>query len=105
MTETSPEPASPPDPLAGEILRQLAAPGVRSLTPADIARALAPGGEPGAEWPARLPEVRRLALVLARAGQIDILRHGRPVDPAAPVRGVIRLRLHLATGESIAQHP
>lgn len=97
MTETS------PDPLAAEILRQLAAPGVRSLTPADIARALAPRGEPGEEgWQARLPEVRRLALVLARAGQIDILRHGRPVDPAAPVRGVIRLRLRPATGESVA---
>jgi hypothetical protein len=29
---------------------------------------------------------------LAEAGRIDILRHGKPVEPAA-MKGVIRLRL------------
>ncbi len=35
--------------------------------------------------------VRQQALHLARQGRIVILRKGRPVDPHAPVKGVIRL--------------
>jgi hypothetical protein len=94
MSDSSPSPA---DPATVEILRQLALPGARSLSPIDIARALA-GEEAGEKWQKLLPAVRRAALALARDGRIEILRHGKPVDPAAPVRGVIRLRL--PAGES-----
>ncbi len=70
-----------------EILRQVAAcePG-QFIAPGDIARAL------NADWRPLLSAVRRAALRLQAAGQIDILRKGRPV-PAEEVRGIIRLRL------------
>lgn len=68
------------------ILRLLAAPGTRSITPEDAARAL------DADWRPLLGPVRRAALRLARAGRVEILHKGRPVPPEE-VRGVIRLRL------------
>ena len=37
--------------------------------------------------------MRQQALNLARQGRILILRKGRPVDPHAPVKGVVRLAL------------
>ncbi len=37
--------------------------------------------------------VRRVAMGMATAGLIDILRKGKPVDPNQEVRGVIRLRI------------
>ena len=58
----------------------------KSICPSEAARALAP------EWQALMGPVRRVAIRLATAGRIEILRKGRPVDPAA-VRGVIRLRV------------
>lgn len=72
---------------ATEILRQTTEAGpTRSVSPTDIARALA------TEWHAQLSAVRRAAIRLAEAGRIDILRKGKPVPPAT-VKGVIRLRL------------
>lgn len=59
---------------------------VKSICPSEAARALA------ADWHALMGPVRRVAVRLAQAGRIEILRKGRPVDPA-DVRGVIRLRL------------
>jgi hypothetical protein len=56
-----------------------------STTPTDIAMALGP------DWRTKLSAVRRAAIRLAVAGQIDILRKGKPVDPVE-VKGVIRLR-------------
>ncbi|MBU6498922.1 MAG: DUF3253 domain-containing protein [Rhodospirillales bacterium] len=74
-----------------EILRLAAAAGAgRSISPTEVARALAPG--PGDAWRSRLTAIRRAAIRLAEAGQIDILRKGKPVA-AADARGVIRLRL------------
>jgi len=58
-----------------------------SITPEDVARALA-----GERWRPLLGAVRRAAASLAAAGRIDILRKGKPIDPAE-VRGVIRLRI------------
>ena len=60
----------------------------KSICPSEAARAL---GED--DWHSRLGEVRRVAVNLAKAGRIDILRKGHPVDPDT-VRGVIRLRIH-----------
>ncbi len=78
--------------IADEILRQVRARGPdRSICPSEVARALA------LEWHPLMGAVRRVAVVLARSGQVDILRKGRPVDPDR-VRGVIRLREHTPNG-------
>lgn len=83
-------------PIELELLRQAAARGpAGSIDPADVARALAPG----AAWRTQLGAVRRAAVGLARAGRIDILRKGRPVDPAQEIRGVIRLRIRTEAGQ------
>jgi hypothetical protein len=76
--------------IEAEILRLVAARGpAASISPTDVAQAVAPGET---QWRSQLGAVRRAAVGLARAGRIDILRKGKPVDPAAEPRGVIRLR-------------
>jgi hypothetical protein len=60
----------------------------KSLCPSEVARALAPG-----DWRPLMGRVRREAIALAREGRIEVLRKGRPVDPGAEIRGVIRLRI------------
>ncbi|GGJ10424.1 DUF3253 domain-containing protein [Neoroseomonas lacus] len=59
----------------------------KSFTPEDVARALT-----SENWQSLLARIRREATVLAREGQIDVLRKGKPVDLDVEVRGVIRLR-------------
>ena len=86
------------DPVAEAILALLAEPGAaKSISPEDAARAFAAGRakptSPPDLWRRYLPAVRQQALNLARRGRIDILRKGKPVDPHAPVKGVIRLAL------------
>jgi len=79
------------DALAAEILRQTAERGAdKSICPSEVARALAPAEE---EWRRLLGPVRAAAIRLARAGRIEVLRKGKPVDPEAEIRGVIRLRI------------
>lgn len=76
------------DAIAAEILRQTAERGPEgSVSPNEVAQSLAPE-----EWRRLLGPVRQAAAALARAGRIEILRKGRPVDPEG-VRGVIRLRI------------
>lgn len=75
--------------IRAEILAQAEARGPeRSLCPSEVARALEPEA-----WRGLMTRVRREAVLLAREGRIDILRKGRPVDPDAEIRGVIRLRI------------
>lgn len=70
------------------ILAQTAAAGPdRSITPEDVARTLTTE-----KWQSLLPRIRREAVLLAREGAIDVLRKGKPADPEAEIRGVIRLR-------------
>ena len=72
--------------ITAEILRQTEARGVgKSICPSEIARALAPD-----DWRPLMTPVREAAAALSDAGQVLILRKGRPV-PAADMRGVIRL--------------
>jgi hypothetical protein len=61
----------------------------KSFCPSEVARALSE------DWRPLLTHVRAAARRLAEAGQIDILRHGKPIEPAA-MKGVIRLRLKQA---------
>jgi hypothetical protein len=70
-----------------DILGQLA-PG-KSASPEEVARAADPEG-----WRGRLPQVRAIAVGLARDGRVTILRHNKPADPDK-FRGVYRLRLPL----------
>lgn len=60
----------------------------KSLCPSEAARRLAPE-----DWRPLMAGVRREAIALAREGRIEILRKGKPVNPAAAIRGVIRLRI------------
>ena len=101
MTDRPDPPASgdrPKKRTVREIILELAAAaGDGSIGPSDVAKVFA--GErrkPGA--PAQSAHrwsriVREEAIGLARAGQVTILRKGKPVDPHAPVKGVIRIRL------------
>lgn len=82
--------------LSAEILRLAteAGPG-KSISPSDVAQALAPPTQETDEkelWRGLLNRVRKVALALQAEGRIDILRKGKPV-PAEEVRGVIRLRI------------
>lgn len=58
----------------------------KSISPNQVAMAL------GSDWRTKLTAVRRAAIHLAQAGQVEILRKGKPVDPMA-AKGVIRLRV------------
>lgn len=59
----------------------------KSFTPEDVARTLTTEN-----WQSLLTRIRREATLLAKEGSIDILRKGKPADPEAEIRGVIRLR-------------
>ncbi len=91
-----PEEPKGDDPVARAILESIEtlAPG-RSIAPVEVARAVArararPGDPPDA-WRRYLPAVRQQALHLARQDRLTILRKGKPVDPHAPFKGVVRL--------------
>ena len=58
----------------------------KSICPSEVARAIAPDA-----WQSLLHSVREAAKRLSAAGLIDILRKGKPIEPAA-LHGVIRLR-------------
>jgi len=102
--ETHGTPADPDafsDPVAGEILRHVHARGPgKSVCPSEVARAFADQRrkptDPPDLWRSYMNPVRQQAKALARQGHIAILRRGRPVDPHAPVKGVIRLALPTA---------
>ena len=63
-----------------------AAPG-KSVSPEEVAKAVDPAG-----WRRELGKVRAVAVGLARAGRLVILRHNKPADPDT-FKGVWRMRL------------
>ena len=80
------------DPAEQAILDTLAAAGAgKSICPTAAARHLA-GNPPNDTWRRVLPPVKLAAQRLARAGQIEILRKGKPISPDV-LHGVLRLRL------------
>ena len=83
--------------IQAEILRQLAgqAPG-RSISPAEVAKALQPEG-----WQSLLGAVRQEAVALAREGRAEVLRKGKPAELDG-LRGVIRLRAPVTPPADIA---
>lgn len=60
-----------------------------SISPSEVARALAPHDE--AAWRALMPRVRTVAARLAARGQLRITRRGATLDPERLGRGPIRL--------------
>jgi hypothetical protein len=74
--------------LSRAILRVLADHGHASLSPSEIAQAIAADGD----WHSLLPAMRRAAIALAQEGRLTIYRKGKPVDPGA-LKGVYRLGL------------
>ncbi len=80
------------DPAEQAILQLLLARGPqKSISPSDAARVLA-GNPVGDAWRKSLAPIRLATMRLARSGQIEILRKGKPVA-VADAHGVIRLRL------------
>lgn len=88
------------DPAEQAILGLLAATGANSISPVDAARALA-GNPADDSWRRNLSPIRLAVLRLARRGDIEILRKGKPVAPE-DARGVIRLRLATVPAENAA---
>lgn len=91
--KTSDESSAPrgfdPDAVERAILHLAAHCGTdRTVAPADVAQAVAPGEH----WQRALPQVRRTAVALAQAGRLLIYRKGKVIDPAE-LRGVYRLGL------------
>ncbi|WP_145136287.1 DUF3253 domain-containing protein [Roseomonas gilardii] len=86
----TPARAAPPDrERIAESIRRLAIRrgAEKSICPSEVAREL--GGE---SWRGLMRPVRDTAMELARQGEIEVLRKGKPVEPGE-VRGVIRLRI------------
>lgn len=85
------------DPIAEAILMVLQSSENWTCAPVDVAKYLAaqrakPSDAPDL-WRKYMMGVRQQAKFLARAGKIDILRKGEAVDPAKPIKGLIKLRL------------
>lgn len=59
----------------------------KSISPAEVAQAL-----DAENWRSRLSAVKQGAVRLAQAGRVEILRKGKPVDPA-DFKGVYRIAL------------
>jgi hypothetical protein len=70
------------------ILDALIAAGEKTLSPPEVAQAIAGDGD----WHDLLVSIRRSAIALALAGRLIIYRKGKPVDPS-DFRGVYRLGL------------
>jgi hypothetical protein len=84
------QPARPTSKAIEETLIRLLAergPG-KTLDPAEAARAL--GGPHPDQWGPLMQPVRRVAVALAEAGRVVILRKGKPADPR-DFKGVYRL--------------
>lgn len=85
------------DPVAEAILTVLEAAPNGTAKPKDVAEYLADSRrtkkDPPDLWRRYMMAVRQQAKFLARAGVIEILRRGEAVDPTAPIKGLITLRL------------
>ena len=75
-------------------LRLLAKAGLgKTISPMDVAVALSSNDEK--EWRKLMTQVKLASKRLASSGQIDLLRHNKPV-PVAELRGLYRMRLPAA---------
>jgi hypothetical protein len=65
-----------------------------TICPSEVARALAPQ-----EWRPLMPQVRLVAVAMAKEGELEIRQGGHAVPPGVPLRGPIRL------GHAAPAHP
>ncbi|MDP2120603.1 MAG: DUF3253 domain-containing protein [Hoeflea sp.] len=89
----SPQPVPVPGPAAlrAAILELLEAAGPgKSISPFDAARALV--GSDERQWSRLMKPLRAVAVEMAKAGELDIRRKGKNIDPSG-FRGVYRLAL------------
>ncbi|WP_342106696.1 DUF3253 domain-containing protein [Methylobacterium sp. SI9] len=87
MTETRPDDAA----IEKTMLGLVGARGAdKTVCPSEVARAL--GGPHPDGWGPLMQPVRRVAVRLAHAGRVAILRKGKPMDPD-DFRGIYRLAL------------
>ncbi len=63
----------------------------KTCGPSEIARAL--GGPHPDGWSPLMQPVRRVAVRLTKAGRVQILRKGKPVEDPDDFRGIYRLSL------------
>ena len=87
MTTTKADEAAIEETLLGLVAERGAG---KTICPSEVARAL--GGPHPDGWGPLMQPVRRVAVRLAHAGQVAILRKGKPVDPN-DFRGIYRLAL------------
>lgn len=85
---TASDSTAPAQPLDEAILKVLTTAPGKTLSPPEIAHAIAGEGD----WHDLLVPIRRAAVTLALAGRLVIYRKGKPVDPS-DFRGVYRLGL------------
>ncbi|MES2280911.1 MAG: DUF3253 domain-containing protein [Pseudomonadota bacterium] len=57
-----------------------------TICPSEAARALEPD-----EWRLLMPQVRAVAIIMAKSGVLDIRQRGKTMSPDKPLRGPIRL--------------
>jgi Protein of unknown function (DUF3253) len=87
MTETPEIELTDPDPIEAAILSLVAAaPEGRSISPADVAKAVDPE-----RFNRKFGHVRQAAIRLAKAGKVTILRKGKPVEDPESFKGVWRI--------------
>ena len=61
----------------------------KTICPSEVARAL--GGSSPDDWRRLMPPVRRVAVRLAKQGNVAILRKGKPVADLDEFKGVYRI--------------
>lgn len=88
MSRPTPGPAA----IEAEMLRRLDAT-PKSICPSEVARGLE-----AENWRPLMHLVRQAAARLSAAGEVEILRKGKPIPPEA-MHGVIRLRRKRAEGQ------
>jgi hypothetical protein len=66
-----------------------------TMCPSEAARALAPDA-----WRPLMPQVRGVAIAMAKDGVLDIRQGGRTMKPDQPLRGPIRLGRTIADTRS-----
>ena len=87
MTDTPETDPTGPDPIEDIILALVAAaPENRSVSPADVAKAVDPD-----RFHRKFGHVRQAAIRLAKAGKVTILRKGKPVEDPEAFKGVWRI--------------
>ena len=78
------------DEIEATLLRLVAERGAgKTCCPSEVARAL--GGPHPEGWQPYMKPVRRVAVRLAKRGEVAILRHGKPVADIDDFRGIYRL--------------